>query len=82
MKDKKYGLPEGETGAYGFVKGVDDNLYLGGPSDSGKIYFFDISTKKYEIRKWKEKWARAGLFMGNRYFCGTTEDNLQSFSFI
>lgn len=36
---RKYRLPSGEKGAYGFVRGSDGNLYLG--TFSGSLYRFD-----------------------------------------
>ena len=46
MEDERYNLPEGEKGAYGFVRGTDGRLYLG--TFSGKLYSFDLDQREFQ----------------------------------
>lgn len=43
----KHPLPEGENGAYGFVRGSDGKLYLG--TFSGSLYRFDPETEELSL---------------------------------
>ncbi len=46
MEDERYRLPEGEKGAYGFVRGTDGKLYLG--TFSGRLYSFDLDQREFQ----------------------------------
>jgi len=46
LTDKRYRMPDGETGGYGFARGADGNLYMG--MFSGMIYSFNLQKRVFK----------------------------------